>query len=58
MEQDGKSRAVYSGTLSYGDFPREFPIKGWSENNGKVTLFKNDQQIGGTYNVEFKKVAK
>lgn len=56
MEQDGKSRAVYSGTLSYSDFPREFPIKGWSDNNGTVKLFKNDQQIGGTYNVEFKKV--
>lgn len=58
LEQDGKSRPVRSETLSYGDFPKEFPIEGWSENNGKVTLFKNDQQIGGTYNVEFKKVKK
>ncbi|MDE6852259.1 MAG: PASTA domain-containing protein, partial [Lachnospiraceae bacterium] len=58
MEQDGKSRPVYSGTLSYNDFPKEFPIEGWSDNNGTVKLFKNDQQIGGTYNVEFKKVAK
>lgn len=58
LEQDGKSRPVRSETLSYGDFPKEFLIEGWSENNGKVTLFKNDQQIGGTYNVEFKKVKK
>lgn len=56
MEQDGKSRAVFSGMLSYSDFPREFSIDGWSDNNGTVKLFKNDQQIGGTYNVEFKKV--
>lgn len=58
LEQDGKSRPVRSETLSYSDFPKEFPIEGWSENNGTVKLFKNDQQIGGTYNVEFKKVKK
>ncbi len=58
LEQDGKSRPVRSETLSYSDFPKEFSIEGWSENNGTVKLFKNDQQIGGTYNVEFKKVKK
>lgn len=57
LNQDGKSRPVWSGTLSYSDFPKEFsPINGWSENNGTITMYKNDQQVGGTYNVEFKKV--
>ncbi len=56
LEQDGKTKTVWSGTLSYSDFPKEFSIAGWSENNGTVTMCKGDQKIGGTYNVEFKKV--
>lgn len=55
LNQDGKSKTVWSGTLSYSDFPKVFSITGWSENNGTVTLYKNDEAIGGTYNVEFKK---
>ena len=56
LEQDGKSKTVYKGTLSYDDFPKKFTIKGWSENNGTVTLYKGDVATGNSYNVEFKKV--
>lgn len=56
LEQDGKSQTVWKGKLSYSDFPKSFTIKGWSENNGKVTLCKNDQEVGSSYSVEFKKV--
>ena len=56
LEQDGKSKTVYKGTLSYDDFPKKFSIKGWSENNGTVTLYKGDVATGNSYNVEFKKV--
>ena len=58
LSQDGSSQTVWKGTLSYDDFPKEFPVKGWSENTGSVTLCKNDQEIAGTYSVDFKKVAK
>lgn len=56
LEQDGKSRTVWKETLEYKDFPKKFTIEGWSDNNGTVTLCKGDQTIGGSYNVEFKKV--
>ncbi|MCH5267857.1 MAG: Stk1 family PASTA domain-containing Ser/Thr kinase [Lachnospiraceae bacterium] len=55
LEQDGKTKTVWSGTLSYSDFPFTREINGWSENNGKITVYKDGQQVGGTYNVEFKK---
>ena len=55
LEQDGKTQTVWSGTLSYSDFPFTREINGWSENNGKITVYKDNQQVGGTYNVEFKK---
>lgn len=57
LTQDGKSRTVYKGTLSYSDFPKKFTINGWSENNGTVTVCKGDDVLDGSYNVEFKKVA-
>lgn len=57
LTQDGKSKTVYSGTLSYSDFPKKFTITGWSENNGTVTMCKGDDVVEGSYNVEFKKVA-
>ncbi|MDD7403205.1 MAG: Stk1 family PASTA domain-containing Ser/Thr kinase [Butyribacter sp.] len=57
LTQDGKSRTVYKGTLSYDDFPKKFTIKGWSENNGTITVCKGDDVLDGSYNVEFKKVA-
>ena len=41
LTQDGKSQAVWSGTLQYDDFPKEFPIKGWSENSGTITVSKD-----------------
>ena len=56
LEQDGKTKTIYKGTLSYDDFPKKFSIKGWSENNGTVTLYKGDVATGNSYNVEFKKV--
>ncbi len=55
LTQDGSTKTVWKGTLSYSDFPRKFTIQGWSENNGTVTVCKNDQP-GETYNVEFSKV--
>ncbi len=57
LTQDGKSQPVWSGTLSYEDFPKEFPVKGWSENSGTITVSKDGQTIG-TYSVDFKKIAK
>lgn len=57
LTQDGKSQAVWSGTLQYDDFPKEFPIKGWSENSGTITVSKDGQTIG-TYSVDFQKMAK
>lgn len=56
LTQDGVSQTVWKGMLSYDDFPRKFEIDGWSENNGTVTLCKDDQDVPGSYNVEFSKV--
>jgi serine/threonine-protein kinase len=58
LSQDGKSQTVWKGTLSYEDFPKEFPVQGWSENTGTITVCKNDQDIPGSYSVDFKKTAK
>ena len=58
LTQDGKSRTVYSGTLGYSDFPKRFEIKGWSENNGVITMSKGDDMLEGSYNIEFTRVAK
>lgn len=58
LTQDGQSRPVWKGTLSYDDFPREFPIEGWSENTGTVTVSKNGENIGGSYSVDFTRVKK
>ena len=55
LEQDGKSKTAWSGTLSYSDFPRKFSVEGYSDNNGKITLYKDGVEVGGPYNVEFKK---
>ena len=57
LTQDGKSQPVWSGTLSYDDFPKEFPVKGWSENSGTITVTKDGQTIG-PYTVDFQKTAK
>ena len=56
LTQDGTKKTVWEGELTYDDFPRKFEIKGWSENNGTVTLFLNGEATGNSYNVEFKKV--
>lgn len=57
LSQDGKSRTVYEGTLGYEDFPRSFTINGWSDNNGTVTISRDDKILDGvSFNVEFKKV--
>lgn len=56
LSQDGKSKTVYQGTLSYNDFPKKFTVYGWSENNGTITMSKDDHIIDGSFNVEFKKV--
>ena len=55
LEQDGKSKTAWSGTLGYSDFPRKFSVEGYSDNNGKITLYKDGVEVGGPYNVEFKK---
>ncbi len=56
LTQDGKKKTVWKGTLTYDDFPKKFSVEGWSENNGTVTLYKDDIATGSSYNVEFKKV--
>ena len=57
LTQDGKSRTVFKGRLSYSDFPKKFEITGWSENNGTITMCKGDDLVDGSWNIEFKKVA-
>ncbi len=57
LNQDGKSRTVFKGKLSYSDFPRSFEVTGWSENNGTITMCKGDDLVDGSWNIEFKKVA-
>ena len=56
LSQDGREKTVWNGTLSYDDFPMKFEFEGWSENNGTVTLYKDDEATGNSYNVEFEKV--
>ena len=57
LTQDGQSRTVWKGNLGYDDFPKKFSITGWSDNNGTVSVYKDDIDIGNSYNVEFRKVA-
>lgn len=57
LTQDGRTQTVYSGTLSYNDFPKKFTINGWSENTGMLTMSKDGVMIDGKFDVEFKKVA-
>ncbi|MCR5625263.1 MAG: Stk1 family PASTA domain-containing Ser/Thr kinase [Lachnospiraceae bacterium] len=56
LEQDGQTKTVYKGTLGFSDFPKTFTVEGWSENNGTVTVCKNDVVMGATYSVEFKAI--
>lgn len=58
LTQDGKSRTVFKGKLSYSDFPRSFDVTGWSDNNGTITMCKGDDLVDGSWNIEFKKVVK
>lgn len=58
LTQDGKSRTVFKGRLSYSDFPRSFDVTGWSDNNGTITMCKGDDLVDGSWNIEFKKVVK
>lgn len=56
LTQDGKSQSVWKGTLSYSDFPYKFgPINGWSENTGTIKVVKNDQELPGSYSIDFVK---
>jgi len=57
LTQDGRTQTVYSGTLSYNDFPKKFTINGWSENTGMLTMSKDGVMVEGKFDVEFKKVA-
>lgn len=56
LNQDGRERTVWNGTLGYDDFPMKFEFEGWSENNGTITLYKDDEATGNSYYVEFEKV--
>ena len=58
LTQDGTTKTVWTGTLGYGDFPKSFSIQGWSDNNGTVTVYKDDSDTGISLNVEFTKRAK
>ena len=55
LMQDGDKKTVWDGVLGYDDFPKKFEIEGWSENNGTVTLYRDDEATGNSYNVEFKR---
>lgn len=55
LMQDGDKKTVWEGELGYDDFPKKFEIEGWSENNGTVTLYRDDEATGNSYNVEFKR---
>ena len=57
LNQDGKKKTVFSGTLSYNDFPRKFTVNGWSENNGTISIVKDGEVLGGEYNIAFSKVS-
>lgn len=57
LTQDGKSKTVYQGTLSYNDFPKKFTINGWSDSTGTLTMSKDGVMIDGSFDIEFKKVA-
>lgn len=57
LTQDGKSRTVFRGKLSYSDFPKRFDVTGWSDNNGTITMSKGDDMVDGSWNIEFRKVA-
>ncbi len=57
LTQDGKSKPVFNGMLSYSDFPKTFDIPGWSENSGTIKVYKNNLEIDGPYSVEFVKEA-
>jgi len=56
LTQDGDKKTVWEGTLGYDDFPKKFEIEGWSANNGTVTLYKDDEATGSSYNVDFEQV--
>lgn len=56
LRQDGREKTVWNGTLSYDDFPMKFEFEGWSENDGTITLYKDDEATGNSYSVEFEKV--
>ena len=55
LMQDGTKKTVWEDVLCYDDFPKKFEIEGWSENNGTVTLYRDDEATGNSYNVEFKR---
>lgn len=58
LEQDGNRVTVRTVTLSYSDFPYTLDkVKGSSANNGTIYVYKNGEQVGSAYNIEFSKVA-
>lgn len=57
LMQDGDKKTVWEGELGYDDFPKKFEIEGWSENNGTVTVYRDDEATGNSYNVEFKRTS-
>ena len=57
LNQDGKKKTVFSGTLSYNDFPSNFTVIGWSDNNGTISMGLYGEVLGGEYNIAFSKVS-
>lgn len=57
LTQDNKSKTVFTGTLSYSDFPKKFTVYGWSESTGTLAISKDGVIIDGSYDIEFEKVA-
>lgn len=57
LTQDGKSRTVYNGTLSYKDFPKKFTVNGWSDSTGQISISKDGIVLDSVFDIEFKRIA-
>lgn len=58
LKQDGKSKTVYEGSHSLGDFPLNVGvIEGYSASTGEIYMYLDGKCVGGPYSVKFTKVA-
>ena len=57
LTQDGRSRTVFNGTLSYKDFPKKFTVNGWSDSTGQISISKDGVVLDSVFDIEFKRIA-